>query len=405
MYRGEAIMEIYSLEQVSQIINGYKLLDQNGALSSLLERITRCNNCAVAYPSRDDQPVNALVRPLLLAKLSTEDQIIDLCRAIQREDTYLRTLFKKAFDPDEIIAQLGSRKFAIGLLPWLDRCMLFRRTEKTKLMIIGIDYKHFPCFCQREKEHNFPLDSYQKRINTWGPSWRNFWSNLFDSPYNDQQVDRFLAMNGVFMINSMLCFGNNNEPQEHFPGYLNCCRGHIRALIKIVQPEIVVSFGKLGCENVAALLNEQNTDNSVLRRVAHPGTSFRAKIAAIRGSKNYREGITVSYNSHPIVFWPLYQPARKRYRYEEDYHVLRRLLGGAKPVQLKQEEKAAEQVTPENQTMKTIEAIGVLKDLQASSNLSTEQKKLLEEVTKTFEGFLPKKRHLQQQILDSVLPN
>lgn len=376
-------MEKYSLEQVSGIIKGYRLLDQNGALSSLLERIARCNNCAVAYPSRDDHPVNALVRPLPLANWSTEDQIIDLCKAIQREDSDLRTIFKESSNPDEIVAQLGSRKFTIGLLPWLDRCMLFRRTEKTKLMIIGIDYKHFPCFCQRENEQNFPLDSYQKRINTWGPSWRNFWSNLLNSPYDDQQVDRFLETNGVFMINSMLCFGNNIYPQKHFPGYLNCCREHIRELVKIVRPEIVVSFGKLGCENVASLLYEQNEDNSVLRRVANPRTSFKAKIEAIRGSEDYRVGIIVSYNSRPIVFWPLYPPARSKNRYEDDYHVVRRLLGGAKAVPLK---LAAEEIN------KTIEAIDVLKGLQASANLSTEQKKLLEEVTKTFEGFIPKKR-------------
>jgi hypothetical protein len=370
-------MENYSREQVSQIIKGYKLLDKNGALSSLLERITRCNNCALTYPSRDDHPVNALVRPLPLANLSTEDDIIEQCEAIEREDADLRTIFTGAPNPDEIVTQLGSRKFAIGLLPWLDRCMLFRRTEKTKLMIIGIDYKHFPCFCQREIEQNFPLDSYQKRINTWGPSWRNFWSNLLNSSYNDQQVDLLLERNGVFMINSMLCFGNNNNPQEHFPGYLSCCREHIRELLKIVRPEIVVSFGKLGCENVASLLYEQNADISVLRRVANPGTSFKAKIAAIREAEDYQEGITVSYNSRPLIFWPLYQPARKRYRYEGDYHVVRMLLSGA-----------------EDQTNKTIEAIRVLKGLQASANLSTEQKKLLEEVTKTFEGFIPKERHL-----------
>jgi uracil-DNA glycosylase len=326
-------MDKYSLEQVSQIIKGYKLLDQNGALSSLLEQITLCHNCALTYPSRDDHPVNALVRPLPLANFSTEDQIIEQCKVIQREDSDLRTNFKGSSNLAEIVAQLGSCKFAIGLLPWLDRCMLFRRTEKTKLMIIGIDYKHFPCFCQRESERNFPLDSYQKRINTWGPSWRNFWSNLLCSPYDDQQVNRFLETNGVFMTNSMLCFGNSTDPQNHFHGYLNCCRGHIRALVRIVQPEIVVSFGKLGCENVASLLHEQNVDNSVLKQVANPGTSFQAKIEAIRGSEEYREGITVSYNSRPIVFWPLYQPARRKNRYEGDYHVVRRLLNGIQAVQ------------------------------------------------------------------------
>ena len=261
-------MAKYSSEQVSRIIKGYKLLDRNGALSSLLEQIAMCNACALTYPSRDDHPVNALVRPLQLAMLSTENQIIAQCKAIERDDYLLRTIFKKAANLDKIVAQLGSCKFTIGLLPWLDRCMLFRRSEKTKMMIIGIDYKHFPLFCMQENERCFPLDSYQKQINTWGQSWKRFWANLLDGPYNDMEVNGFLEKNGVFMINSMLCFGNSIDPQNHFHGYLNCCRGHISELLKIVRPEIVVSFGKLGCENVASILHEQNLDSSVLRLVS-----------------------------------------------------------------------------------------------------------------------------------------
>ena len=57
---------------------------------------------------------------------------------------------------------------------------------------------------------------------------------------------------------------------------------------------------------------------------------------------------------------------------------------------MKRAKKAAEKVAPAAQINKTIEAIGVLKDLQLLPDLSSEQKKLLEEVTKTFEGLLPK---------------
>ena len=56
----------------------------------------------------------------------------------------------------------------------------------------------------------------------------------------------------------------------------------------------------------------------------------------------------------------------------------------------KRAKKAAEKVTPAEQTNKTIEAIGILKGLQVSPNLSAEEKKLLGDVTKTFEGLLPK---------------
>ncbi|HDS44904.1 MAG TPA: C2H2-type zinc finger protein [Methanomicrobia archaeon] len=56
----------------------------------------------------------------------------------------------------------------------------------------------------------------------------------------------------------------------------------------------------------------------------------------------------------------------------------------------KRAKKAAEKVAPAAQITKTIEAIGVLKGLQVSPNLSTEEKKLLGDVAKTFEGLVAK---------------
>ena len=175
-------MEKYSSEQIFQIIKGYKLLDRDGALSSLLERIANCNKCALIYPTRPDHPVNALVRPIPISTLLTEDQISNYCKDIERDDAFLRKIFKNSSNLDDAVSQLDSGKFAIGLLPWLDRCMLFRRSERTKLMIIGIDYKHFPPFYARKSEHCFPSDNYQKRINTWGPTWRNFLEESFSLP-------------------------------------------------------------------------------------------------------------------------------------------------------------------------------------------------------------------------------
>ena len=54
----------------------------------------------------------------------------------------------------------------------------------------------------------------------------------------------------------------------------------------------------------------------------------------------------------------------------------------------KREKKAAEKVTPAEQLNKTIEAVGILKGLQVSPNLSEEEKKILGEVSKRIEGLL-----------------
>jgi hypothetical protein len=240
----------------------------------------------------------------------------------------LRHVFQSSSDCEEALSKLDSAKFAIGLLPWLDRCMLFRRSKKTKLMVIGIDYKHFPPFHANRKEHCFPLDTYRKPVNTWGPSWRNFWSNLLGGPYDDDEVNKFLEENGVFMTNSMLCFGGSDNPKAHFYGYIECCRNYIRELLQLVEPEIVVSFGKFGCENAASILREQNINNLILGLLSNYKVPFNEKIRAVISDNNYSEGIYLNYNTLPVVFWPLYQPAlRHLHWYKGDYEVLRSLLG------------------------------------------------------------------------------
>ena len=54
----------------------------------------------------------------------------------------------------------------------------------------------------------------------------------------------------------------------------------------------------------------------------------------------------------------------------------------------KREKKAAVAVTGAEQLNKTIEAIGILKGLQVSPNLSEEEKKILGDVSKTIEVLL-----------------
>ena len=54
----------------------------------------------------------------------------------------------------------------------------------------------------------------------------------------------------------------------------------------------------------------------------------------------------------------------------------------------KREKKAATSVMKAEQVNKTVEAIGILKGLQVSPNLSEEEKKILGNVAKTVEGLL-----------------
>lgn len=57
---------------------------------------------------------------------------------------------------------------------------------------------------------------------------------------------------------------------------------------------------------------------------------------------------------------------------------------------MKRAKKAAKEVSAVEQASKAIEAIGILKGVQVSPNLSAEEKKLLGDVAKTFEDLIPK---------------
>ena len=321
-------MDNYSPEQVSSIIKGYELLDNNGELSTLLREISRCDKCSREYSEdRTDIPINCLVRPLPLAKLAKEDGFCKYGKEISKEDSSLRELFQKKLKVKTVLKRLGSAKFAIGINPWLDRCMLYRKKKKTKLMIIGIDYKHFPVFHKQKKNQNFPMDSYQTKNNIWGPTWQNFWKNLLkQKDYEEDRVNDFIKRNGVFITNSMLCFGGSDDSQSHFYGYLECCRSYIVKLLKIVKPKIIVSFGQYGCRNVASIMLQGGNENSVLQKLSRSNCTLKI-MNSIAARKDYREGIKVKYDSRTMTFWPVYQPAfANMNKYKGEYSTLRRLL-------------------------------------------------------------------------------
>ena len=321
-------MNTYTNEEVQRTIHGYKKLGNPKSLSNLLNRISHCNNCRSNHRDRSDHPINSLVRSLPLDRLVSKEDIIKYVRRIKRDDTFLRNLLNKYRSYRTVLDKIGSAKFSIGLLPWLDRCMLYRAGKKTKLMVIGIDYKNFPAFHSNTKDHNFPLDSYRKPNNIWGPTWRRFWINLLDKRYDDTAVNDFIKSQGVYMTNSMLCFGRNKAPTGHFFKYLECCRDHIVDQIKIVRPKIIVSFGNFGCRNVASILSKENPDNPLLQGLTRLRSPLKELMKSLMSHNSgiKKKGINVKYNSSHMTFWPLYQPARNQ-RYDGDYKVLRKVIG------------------------------------------------------------------------------
>ncbi|HOI37260.1 MAG TPA: uracil-DNA glycosylase family protein [Bacillota bacterium] len=313
--------DLYSDQERHRIIRGYQKLD---GLTDLLREASRCRACHDAFPDRPDLPVNALVRPL--PALKGDDEIRRYLIRVKRDDTFLRNLMTKATTAEQVTTKLKGARFAIGVLPWLDRCMLLRRGKSTKLMVVGIDYKHFPVFFDQGRDHCFPLDSYRTRTNVWGKSWRMFWSGLFGQ-YDDDAVSAFIAQHGVYFTNSMLCFGGSTDPNDHSREHVECCRRFIERQIEIVRPEVLVSFGDIGAWNVATILLGHDEGNRVLRRLASSRHPLR-EVADMVSSGKMIDGIDVRLRGHRMKFWPLYQPARRHlHGFEGDYAVLRTLLG------------------------------------------------------------------------------
>jgi len=265
-----------------------------------------------------------------LRAFKTEDEIRKYLIRIRRDDGFLRNLLSRA-TADEAVAKIGSAKFAIGLLPWLDRCMLMRRSKKTKLMVVGIDYKHFPVFVEQRSDHCFPLDSYRTKTNIWGKSWRMFWSGIFGQ-YDDDGVNGFIRQHGVYFTNSMLCFGGSTDPNEHSRDYVKCCRRYIERQIDIVRPEVLVSFGDIGAWNVANILLGHDPTNEVVKALAAPPGHPLRKMAGIVSAGKVPDGIDSVFKGRAVKFWPLYQPARRHlHGFDGDYPVLRKLLGMCAP--------------------------------------------------------------------------
>jgi hypothetical protein len=312
-------MDLYTDQERRRIIRGYQKLD---GLLDLLREASRCRACHNAYPDRHDLPVNALVRPL--PTLEGDDEIRRYLIRVKRDDTFLRNLLATATTAGHVTSKLKGAKFAIGLLPWLDRCMLLRRGKRTKLMVVGIDYKNFPSFFDQGRDHCFPLDSYRTRTNVWGKSWRMFWSGLFGQ-YDDDAVNAFIAKHGVLFTNSMLCFGGSEDPNEHSREYVECCRPFIERQIDIAKPEVLVSFGDIGAWNVATILLGHNQGNQVLQTLAvsrHPLRNMGNMVRTVQ------DGIDVVMLGHRMKFWPMYQPARRHlHGFDGDYAALRSLLG------------------------------------------------------------------------------
>ena len=320
------ISDKYSNDEVFKILNGYTILNKDRKYSKLLNKIASCKKCFEISPAHQCLPFNSLVRGLPLQNFLSLKDMNNYRIRIKRDDTFLRNLLNSGESYEIICKKIKSEKFSIGVFPWLDRCMLYRENIDTKLMVLGIDYKHFPIVCRENNNQNFPLDSYRKSNNIWNVTWRFFWKNVLNESYDDKKVNNFISLYGVYMTNSMLCFGGSDNPGRHDYSFIENCRVYIEDQIRIVKPKILLSFGNIGCRNASAILLKENPKNKILKELSISNSPISILRKIVNDKANFNYGIPVEYNNSSLYFWSVYQPARAKNRFFGDYEVVRRLL-------------------------------------------------------------------------------
>ena len=318
-------MTKYSAEQFRLIVRGYRMLDRAGALSSLLRRVSRCRECHDRYPGRLDLPHNILVRPLPLARLRDRHAIGNYLTRLKRDDGHLRNLLCGSM-PSTLLDRVQSARFSIGLLPWLDRCMLDRTSSSTAMMVVGIDFKHLSALIANPRDHHLPLDSDRTPSNVWRSTWRQFWRNLLGPCDVETEFVEFLRHRGAYFTNSMLCFGGGNDPRSHSWDFIEACRPHTEDQIRVVRPRCLVSFGDLGCRNVATILARENPDTSLLAVLSDSSEPLR--LLRNRPNGEPRGLLRLRFGREDLAFVPLYQPGWSHTaEYRRDYGLLRAVLG------------------------------------------------------------------------------
>lgn len=300
------------------------MLDRGGRFSLLLKTVSRCRECHKRYPDHSDLPHNILVRSLPLFRLLTPRAINDYLIRVKRDDGHLRNLFAGS-GSKPFLEGLQSSRISIGLLPWLDRCMLDRTNNTTALMVVGIDFKHLSTMLANSRDRHLPLDTDRAQSNVWGATWHRFWRNLLGPDDIEEHFVDFLRRHGAYFTNSILCVGGGNDPRAHSWDYIDACRPHIEEQIRIVYPRCLVSFGDLGCRNVAKILSATNPACSVLGDLARTREPLRL---LRKHPRKCEELLDLRFGSERLAFVPLYQPGWSHTAsYRSDYGLLRKVLG------------------------------------------------------------------------------
>lgn len=122
------------------------------------------------------------------------------------------------------------------------------------------------------------------------------------------------------------------NPVAHSHEYMACCQPFIERQLEIVKPKCLVSFGNLGCWNVASILKAHNPDCRALVLLSR--TISPLKRWKTLSSRDRQELHHLKLGSRELAFFPHYQPAwAAALKNKIDYGPLRKCLQVERPSQ------------------------------------------------------------------------
>ena len=103
----------YTPEEFRSIVHGYRKLDKGGRLSALFREVSLCDRCREHHPDCSDPPVNLLVRPLPLPRLSNGTAVDNYYPRIKRDHGFLRNLLAARLSPSAFRKKVVSERFCM----------------------------------------------------------------------------------------------------------------------------------------------------------------------------------------------------------------------------------------------------------------------------------------------------
>jgi len=301
------------------IIQKYGALGQKGEMAEFLARAKNCTECAETIASKKKCPLNLLVNdldpsdPEKEAK-RIEDRYNDFndffgreprnkitkkgLTDLKEEDFYDSVMIEKECWPKNM-------RLSIGVCGWTDAGLfLCKNQSQPKIMIVASDW--YPLLAQ----NSFILEREDAKLIGSG-----FAKLLFPERASEKWRE-LLEKAGVYFTNAMLCYrpgkdkiGSTNLSIRSF----NNCRGFLEAQIKIVNPELLISWGVQATSSIFKILAKYAPDsmtaNKMERYSSNPFKEIKTSIDEFP--------LQIKIGDNNLHFHPLYHPASRRCHWGE----------------------------------------------------------------------------------------